>query len=206
MPGLWRNPTDVRGKTRNEVMKADVYGVGLVVASQESQLLARSPRTSPKSLLGTAEPQKLPSEEVMWQEGMNLPAPGCFLFPITQSSPLGDPTSPLNWGVSAGPFCSRWGSQIPYPAGHTSWVQKRWGEPSMALDGKMVGIWALPLPEIDEAKKIWGGTQAGANTGRLNAAGNQCQYTTPRTQSAEVMLCRYFWTLDYLCSLNFADS
>ena len=49
----------------NEVIKADVYGVGLVVASQESQLLARSPRTSPKSLLGTAEPQKLPSEEVM---------------------------------------------------------------------------------------------------------------------------------------------
>lgn len=65
MPGLWRNPRDVRGKMSNEVIKADVYGVGLVVASQESQLLARSPRTSPKSLLGTAEPQKLPSEEVM---------------------------------------------------------------------------------------------------------------------------------------------
>lgn len=84
-----------------------------------------------------------------------MPAPGCFLFPISQSSPLGDPTSPLNWGVSAGPFCSRWGSQIPHPAGHTSFESRSGeGNPSMALDGKMVEIWALPLPETDEAKKI----------------------------------------------------
>ena len=168
------------------------------MASQESQLLAWPPGTSPEGLLGT---QKLPSEEVAWKEGMNLPVPACLLFPISKVHSVVTQLPPST-GVCQLVLSAADGEARPCRA-HFIGVQKQWEEPSMALDGKMVEIWALPLPETDEAKKIWGGTWVGTNTGKLNLDGNQRWYVIPHTLSAEATLCRYFWTLGYLCSLSF---